>query len=116
MVVLNRPQPKQGGPMKDKPIEREYLVMVPINNGEWLLKIRQGVIGDWETKQHFTRDGLITAMESLREDVTDITTEVIGAEIDRQQEELDATEPMEEQERQIVGQYRRDAAPAKASV
>ena len=77
--------------MKDYPIEREYLraMPVPLHDGEWYLQVRHGLTGDWETKQHFTRDGLITAMESLREDVTDITNEVIGAEIGRQQMETD---------------------------
>ena len=97
----------------DKPIERDYLRMLPVllSPGEWYLQVRHGLTGDWETKQHFTRDGLVKAMESLLEDVTDITTEVIGAEIERQQSEQSEPESLEEQCAELVRQWRRRIAP-----
>lgn len=76
--------------MPDKPFEGKFLRAVPVlNTGEWKLQFRVGVEGDWITSQHFTRDTIIEAMESLLEDVRDIATKVIGAEITRQQEETD---------------------------
>jgi len=99
----------------DKPIERDYLRMLPVllSPGEWYLQVRHGLTGDWETKQHFTRDGLVKAMESLLEDVTDITAEVIGVEIERQQEEQSESESesLEDQGAALVRQWRRRIAP-----